>query len=56
MECSKCIHFKQLEDEEYTCKYLKEESVHFCGDSVATAESCDYYKEKQEVSSHSSTH
>ena len=50
MECGKCIHFKQLESDEYTCKYLKEGVVSFCGDSVQTAETCEYYKESKEVS------
>ena len=51
MECGKCINFKQLKDNEYTCKYLKSDEVGFMGDSNSTAECCDYYKETKQVRS-----
>ena len=45
MDCNKCIYFESLPNDEYTCKYLKNEEVSYAGDSVQTAEMCEYYKE-----------
>ena len=47
MECSKCIHFKPLLNNKYTCKHIKNEDVGFIGDSVQTAEMCNHYKERK---------
>jgi len=46
MECSKCQYFKELMNQEYTCKYIEDGSVGFDGDSVHTAESCEHFKSK----------
>lgn len=45
-DCSKCVHYEEIDKYHYTCKYIREGKTRFVSDSTDTAEDCKYYKER----------
>ena len=46
-DCSKCIHYEEIDRYHYTCKYIRGGKTFFQSDSTDTAYECRYYKEAE---------